>query len=93
MTVAGVVAGLPACGDRDHGRILPEVDIVGGVEVATLRSIPDFRDPDFRWAFQVLREIPTVRPEDEIPLVFDPRSLLPLRDGTLLVALVHGSRF
>lgn len=84
-TGTGVLAGLVACGGEDLSRVLPSVEVQDGVEIATLAALPDFSDPAYQWTFRVLESIPTVTANDERPLVFDARSLLPLPDGSLLI--------
>jgi hypothetical protein len=73
-----------ACGESD-ARVLPQLEDAGGVEIATLRGMPEALDPDYLWSFRVHRQVATVRSPDESPLVFDPSQVLPLEDGRLLV--------
>lgn len=83
----GLVAGcviLAAC-DGGGDRLLPSVELVGDVEVASLADLPSTLDPAYLWSYRVLREVPTMGAHDEHPLLFEPSQLLVLASGELLV--------
>jgi hypothetical protein len=56
-----------------------------GADVATLESLPGFLDSEFAWEFRALREVRTVREDVDDPIIFDPRAVLELGNGSLLV--------
>lgn len=74
-----------ACGGAEPDRILPDVTMVDGVQIASLQSMPDMLDPSHRWSFEVVQELQTVSGPDAEPVVFDPSAAYELDDGTLLV--------
>lgn len=64
----------------------PSVTVVDGVEIAVLPPVPDPLDRSFAGEFRVVREIPTETGQGTAqPIIFNPRRVLPLRNGTLLV--------
>lgn len=80
-----VLVATTACGEAELGRLVPTVEVVDGIEIATLGPIPGPFDPDYEWTFRVVREVPTVLGDEDEPLVFDPAAVLPLSTGELLV--------
>lgn len=74
---------LMACAEGTS-RVQPHVEDVAGVEIAVLPPLPDLLDARYLWTFRPVRAIQTVRENGE-PIVFDPRGILELSDGRLLV--------
>lgn len=75
-----------ACGDPETPRVLPTAETtMDGVEVATLSSLPNLKDPRYQWIFRPVREIETVADDPNKPLVFNPQALVELGNGTLVV--------
>lgn len=67
------------------GRVLPDVTMRDGVEVATVPPLPRTLDPQHLWRFEALRRLSTVAVDSGDPVVYDPAAVLPLSDGMLLV--------
>ena len=81
-----LTASVLGCGSADDRRVLPSLGSGDdGAEVATLEALPGFLDPAFMWEFRTLREIRTVRDDVDDPIIFDPRDVLELANGSLLI--------
>ena len=61
----GLVVVVSGCADQASERLEPTVDVVDGVEIATLPPLPDLLDPEHVWSLETLREVRTVLPEVE----------------------------
>jgi hypothetical protein len=83
-TLAGVLA-VACSGPEAESGFEPTVEVVDGVEIATLPPLPDLLDPDHFWQTETLLEVRTVMPGADEPLLFDPASLVVLSDGALFV--------
>lgn len=79
------VSLIGACSQNSEDRFLPTVEVIDGIEVATLAGIPALLAPNQRWRFREVRRVYTVSDADSEPLVFDPAGVLSLSDGRLLV--------
>lgn len=79
------VSLIGACSQNGGDRFLPTVEVIDGIEGATLAGIPALLAPNDRWRFREARRVHTVSDADSEPLVFDPAGVLPLSDGRLLV--------
>lgn len=76
---------LGGCEVREPVRHVPMVEVINDVEIATLPRIPTPFDPDTELEFRVVQVVRTVIVGVDDPLVYDPRAVLPLRGGDLLV--------
>ncbi|MGD2047612.1 MAG: hypothetical protein PVH96_15490, partial [Gemmatimonadota bacterium] len=76
---------MSACAEQASERLEPKVEVVDGVEIATLPPLPDLLDSEHVWSLETLREVRTVLPGVEDPILFDPTGLVVLRSGELLV--------
>lgn len=82
--------GLLACG-ADRDRFEPSTEDVGGVEVAFVPPLPDPLDRDWKWEFEVVREVPTVGSDGQ-PIVYDPGYVVTLRRSDLFILDESGDR-
>ena len=83
--VCVLVVCLAGCGDAARTRILPEIAAEEGIEVATLKALPTPLDESWLWSLRSVRQVRTAHAADQEPLLYQPRAVLELRDGLLLV--------